>query len=92
MRVFMASGEELDAELAEDISTVKSLKQHLQMVYGYPRFRQRLLHSSVMLADSSSLDSRMPSSTLIQVVFFFHVFFQGLSSLIKPCKEKGSPV
>ena len=57
LRVFLPSGREFNAVPVEDLSDVRTFKEHLHVVSGYSRFRQRLLHDGAILDDSYALDA-----------------------------------
>ena len=59
LRVWTASGEEVAAVAAEDLSHVRALKKELHRLRGMPRFRQRLLHNGSVLEDDARLDAPM---------------------------------
>ena len=55
LHVWLPSGEELASVPAENLTDVKSLKQHLHSLCGLPRFRQRLLCERDPVDDHASL-------------------------------------
>ena len=66
LRVLKLSGEELATIPVEELSDVRSLKQHLQKTSGLPpRFRQKLLRDGVALDDAMVLDSPMDLNLVV---------------------------
>ncbi|CAE7266818.1 mask [Symbiodinium natans] len=59
LHVWQFSGQALAVVPIEDVSDVRTLKQHLQSLCGLPRFRQRLLCNGTCLDDHVSLPSPM---------------------------------
>ena len=59
LHVCQFSGQALAVVPIEDVSDVRTLKQHLQSLCGLPRFRQRLLCDGTCLDDHVSLPSPM---------------------------------
>ncbi|CAE7800344.1 unnamed protein product [Symbiodinium sp. CCMP2592] len=60
VRVWRLSGEEAAiVAISENLSRVHHLKQHLQLLLGVPRFRQRVLHGNVILDDYKLLGSNL---------------------------------
>ena len=77
LRVFKASGEEALSIRFEDMKrmfspeagpiTVLAIKRHLQRVWGYPRFKQRLLLlDAQMLSDDVALDGPVDIQLILQ--------------------------
>ena len=57
LRIWRVSGEELAAIPAQGLTDVRSLKHHLQALYGFPVFLQQLLHECHVLGDDAKLDA-----------------------------------
>eukprot|EP00439_Symbiodinium_sp_Y106_P033859 s399_g4.t1 len=77
LRVWWASGEQVAAIPAEELSTVRALKQRLQAHCGLPRFRQRLLHGGRNLDDSVALDSPLDLQLVLLSLIDASDFQQG---------------
>ena len=58
--VRMLSGEEVAKVLLDEVSDVRSLKQHLHQLHGLPpRFQQRILVHGQRLDDADRIDSTL---------------------------------
>ena len=71
VRVWLPSGEELEAIPVDEVSDVTALKQRLSLACKLPRFRQRLLHEGSILEDDhhlASIVSPMGSPLEVQLV------------------------
>ena len=64
LHVWKPSGEEAASVPISKVSCVQQLKQHLHMLLGVPRFRQRIVHEDVALDD----DAQLASITDVQLV------------------------
>ena len=69
LRVHLVSGEKLADIPVDELSDVRALKTCLQPLCGAPRFRQRILYNSSILADTEVLREPLQKVQLILLPF-----------------------